>query len=52
LNVIQDQRDDEDIDFNNGEHYTAPGDESQALEDNEDRVHNQGICPIKILYFS
>ncbi|KAM0862724.1 hypothetical protein ACQ4PT_045080 [Festuca glaucescens] len=40
LNVIN-QRDDEDEDFNNGEQYTALGDESQALEDNEDRVHNQ-----------
>ncbi|XP_051231061.1 uncharacterized protein [Lolium perenne] len=46
LNVInqrddEDQGGDEDEDFNNGEQYTAPGDESQALEDNEDRVDNQ-----------
>ncbi|KAM0916821.1 hypothetical protein ACQ4PT_009862 [Festuca glaucescens] len=46
LNVInqrddEDQRGDEDEDFNNGEQYTAPGDESQALEHNEDRVDNQ-----------
>jgi hypothetical protein len=54
LNVIQntDQRDDEDGDFNNGEQYTALGNESQALEGNEDRVHNQGNCPIQIVYFS
>jgi hypothetical protein len=38
----EDQGGDEDEDFNNGEQYTAPGDESQALEDNEDRVDNQG----------
>ena len=37
-----DQRDDEDGDFNNGEQHTAPNEESQALEDNEDRVYNHG----------
>jgi hypothetical protein len=39
---ITDQRDDEDGQFNNGEQYIAQGDESEALEDQEDRVHNQG----------
>uniref|UniRef100_A0ACD5VF94 Uncharacterized protein n=1 Tax=Avena sativa TaxID=4498 RepID=A0ACD5VF94_AVESA len=43
LNVIQvnDQHNDEDVDFNNGEQYIAQGYESQALEDEEGRVHNQ-----------
>uniref|UniRef100_A0ACD5W9E0 Uncharacterized protein n=1 Tax=Avena sativa TaxID=4498 RepID=A0ACD5W9E0_AVESA len=45
LNVIQitDQHNDEDEDFNNGEQYIAPGAESQALEDEDDRVHKQ-LC--------
>ena len=43
LNVIQvtDQCDDEDGDCNNGEQF-APGHESQALEDGEGEVENQG----------
>jgi hypothetical protein len=36
------QRDDQDGDFNNVEQYTAAGDESQTLQDTEDRGHNQG----------
>uniref|UniRef100_A0ACD5Y818 Uncharacterized protein n=1 Tax=Avena sativa TaxID=4498 RepID=A0ACD5Y818_AVESA len=45
LNVIQitDQHNDKDEDFNNGEQYIAPGAESQALEDEDDRVHKQ-LC--------
>jgi hypothetical protein len=39
---VSDQRDDQDGDFNNGEQYTAPGDESQTLEDTEVQGHNQG----------
>ncbi|XP_037439197.1 uncharacterized protein LOC119307204 [Triticum dicoccoides] len=43
LNVIQitDQRDEENGDFNNGEPDITQGDESQALEDEDDRVCNQ-----------
>lgn len=43
LNVIQitDQRDEEDGDFNHGEQYFAPGDDSQELEDQDDQVDNQ-----------
>uniref|UniRef100_A0ACD5VAH7 Uncharacterized protein n=1 Tax=Avena sativa TaxID=4498 RepID=A0ACD5VAH7_AVESA len=43
LNVIQvtDQHSDENRDFNNSEQYITPGDEPQALEDEEERVHNQ-----------
>ena len=43
LNVteIADQRDDEDGDFNNGEQYIAPSDESQAMQDEEDRFLSQ-----------
>uniref|UniRef100_A0ACD5TIH8 Uncharacterized protein n=1 Tax=Avena sativa TaxID=4498 RepID=A0ACD5TIH8_AVESA len=45
LNMIQitDQHNDEDEDFNNGEQYIAPGAESQALEDEDDRVYKQ-LC--------
>ena len=39
---ITDQRDDEDGEFSNGEQHIAPVDESEELEDKEDRVHNQG----------
>ncbi|CAM0871348.1 unnamed protein product [Alopecurus aequalis] len=43
LNVTQitDQRDEEDGHFNNGEQDITQGDESQTLEDEDDRVHNQ-----------
>lgn len=42
--MIQDthQRDDEGAGCNNGEQYITPDDESQALDDEADRVHNQG----------
>uniref|UniRef100_A0ACD5XGE2 Uncharacterized protein n=1 Tax=Avena sativa TaxID=4498 RepID=A0ACD5XGE2_AVESA len=45
LNVIQitDQHNDEDGDFSNGEKYIAPGAESQASGDEDDRVHKQ-LC--------
>ncbi|XP_047087684.1 uncharacterized protein LOC124699419 [Lolium rigidum] len=44
LNVIEiaDQLDDEDGDFSNGQKNIAPSDESQAIEDEEGRFHNQG----------
>ncbi|CAM0907732.1 unnamed protein product [Alopecurus aequalis] len=43
LNMIQitDQRDEEDGDLNNGEQDITQGDESQALEDEDDGVHNR-----------
>lgn len=39
---ITDQRDEEDGDLNNGEQDITQGDESQALEDEDDGVHNRG----------
>lgn len=53
LNVIQvtDQPDDEDGDCN-GEQYIAPVDDSEALDDEGDQVHNLGNKPSKNLYFS
>ena len=41
---VDDQRYDEDGDRNND---TVPGDESEALEDDEDRFHNQGSDLLK-----
>ena len=42
--MIQDthQHDDEGANYNNGEQYITPADESQALDDEADRVHTQG----------